>query len=674
VKAGFRHDIQTMRVLAIALIVGYHFWPEQVPGGYVGVDAFLAVSGFLFGMSRRPKPPSEKPGPLAAFWANRARRVLPAAFLVLLATTIGVLFLAPAPAKRQWLIESVTSAFFAQNWELAAQSVDYLALTNDPSPLQHYWFISAQEQAIALFAVLIWLVGRFRSRRPVIATVALISAGSLAYGIYLTPISESAYFSTFTRVWELGIGVLIGLLWPQQRVESAKLRPVAQVLATLGVAAIVATGFLYTDETPFPGWMALVPVVGAALVVGLGESTWLAKVGAIRPVAFLARISYAIYLWHFPLQTLLSKAALRPLSDLEKALVIVLTLALAWLTTAWVEDRLRFGWLANRRPIFIGVCGVLSLVLVLEVPVIALIQDRSVRVAQAAELRALEKRLAADPSAECLGARTVQDCSYTGDETNFMPSPAIAASDRTVTCGGSRRNRPESCQIIAKGKKKRKHLALLGDSHAASWAPGLETWAKANKYSLTDFTQPDCQFVTRGLITRNVDHHNNCEEKIESALAEFNQDEYDAIIFTSMARGIDPKGKSYLEGVAAKQELFQALLDAGEQVVVIKDYPVGYYQEIKDPNECLSTRTPDQCRMDRELAFPLDPNVVAAQALGIPVVDLTDLACPDDGSGTCPVVQGGINMFAEQDHLTNAYVYTLGPYLGQRINEALGWD
>src|SRR5512146_55444 len=313
-ERDFRPDIQGLRAIAVALVVVYHLFPSLLPGGYVGVDVFFVISGFLItGHLWRGYAKSGKLS-LVDFWGRRARRLVPAAALVLAVTWVGARLVLPTPRLAETATEIRASALYYQNWQLAHNAVDYLKSHEAASPVQHFWSLSVEEQFYLVWPLLFvvaGLVARKRARAPgsdasavsgqsvirghrvvAILTGALVLA-SLAYSVYDTIADPAAaYFVTTTRMWELGIGGLLALL---PTVAARRLGRHGW-LGWAGLAMIIASQFAIRGSTPFPGWIALVPVLGAAAIIAGGSAQgkrgpW--RLTSTRLMVFLGGISYS---------------------------------------------------------------------------------------------------------------------------------------------------------------------------------------------------------------------------------------------------------------------------------------------------------------------------------------------------------------------------------------------
>ena len=266
-RRRFRSDIQAMRALAVGLVVINHLWPLQLPGGYVGVDVFFVISGFLITSHLVREVEATGRVRLGVFYTRRARRLFPAAFLVLGASMLLTLLFLPYPRWMAAAQEVLASVFYAENWLLAANSVDYSAMTESASAVQHYWSLSVEEQFYLLWPLTLIFFAflargrRIPLRRVLLAGVLGVAVLFLMYSIYITGNSpEQAYFVTPARVWEFAVGAAVAVAAVQLRSRALR-----NILSVAGFGLILASAATFDGSTPFPGWSALAPVLGSAL-------------------------------------------------------------------------------------------------------------------------------------------------------------------------------------------------------------------------------------------------------------------------------------------------------------------------------------------------------------------------------------------------------------------------
>src|SRR5215469_4072843 len=347
-ERNFRPDIQGLRALAVTMVLIYHLYPSLLPGGFVGVDVFFVISGYLItgqlwrGVQRTGKVA------LVEFWGRRARRLVPAAALVLAVTWLLSRLVLPATQLANTAQQIRASALYFQNWQLAHDAVDYLKSSDAASPVQHFWSLSVEEQFYLVWPLLFLAAGLLarrhagRTRHVTVACLAaVLVAGSLAFSIYDTRTDPAAaYFVTTTRMWELGMGGLLVLM--PERLGSAVGRQ--GWLGWAGLGMVLASPFALRGTAAFPGAIALLPTAGAALLIAGGSAgarLGPARLMSLRPLVFLGGISYSLYLWHWPLIVLYTNYVGRPVSPRSGPVLAAVAVLLSWLTKVTVEDPVR---------------------------------------------------------------------------------------------------------------------------------------------------------------------------------------------------------------------------------------------------------------------------------------------------------------------------------------------
>jgi len=355
-STSYRADIQGLRALAVLLVVLAHAGVGFLPGGFVGVDVFFVLSGFLITGLLLAEVRARGTVSLIDFYVRRARRILPAAALTLLATDVAAFFLLNFLRARDTVHDSLYTAVFAANFRFAARGMDYFAQADPPSPLLHYWSLAVEEQFYlvwpALFSLVTFGLAHARRRRragqplsrPLLLAVIVLSGISLGWSVHLTAtFPAAAYFSPLTRAWELGLGcaLAIGASTLMRTSPPARL-----VMGWGGLLAIVAAALLFSERTPFPGFAALLPTVGTALAIaaGIGDRHSRLAVGcllALRPLRVVEDRSYAFYLWHWPVLILADQYAGYELSVTVKLGLLAGAFLLSCVSYAVVENPIR---------------------------------------------------------------------------------------------------------------------------------------------------------------------------------------------------------------------------------------------------------------------------------------------------------------------------------------------
>lgn len=670
---NLRADIQALRALAVGAVLLYHLWPNRLQGGFVGVDVFFVISGFLITSHLLREASRTGTIRVARFWARRAVRLLPASLTVLVSTAVAVMVLVPELHWRQYLREVIASALYVENWALAADSVDYLAMENVPSPTQHFWTLSTEEQFYFALPLLLLLAVLAVRRRPgavkaaMAAVVAVATVASFAYAMFLVVASPSvAYFSTFTRAWEFGAGALLAF------VTVVAPRRAAAVLPLIGVALIAAAALLYTADTPFPGVAAALPVAGTLLVLWAGRTSAVERAGRWRPVALLGHISYAVYLWHWPLIVLVPFATGRPLSTTDKLGIAVATLVLAWLSTRFVEEPVRFSprLLGGRRPRTVALWSALGMLTVISVALSGIVVVDRRDQARVDLLASIE----ADPP-ECFGAAAVDSAGPCDDPRLaglIVPDPALADDDddNLPECWGPGGGGEAKVCTLHDPETPALRVLAVGDSHNNALIGAYREIARQQGWQMKLAGLGGCYLTTAEPNAISDAARGICETWRASVMAKIQADPPDVLIVTN-AGGVTvvpSSGETVAEAtVNGLVEAWTALPEI--PIVAIRDNPGMTHETMT----CVAQNPTDAaavCAQPRVDALAqTDGNAEAvARVPNARLVDLTDFYCDER---TCPPVIGGVLVYRDARHITATWAHTLTPYLERGILEAL---
>ena len=660
-------------------MVAFHVWPDAVPGGFVGVDVFLVISGALItsGLLRE----LERTGTLSlpGFWARRARRLLPAGLLVLTVTTAALMALIPLDRWEPMLAELRASVLYVQNWQLASSAVDYFAANDAPSPVRHFWSLSVEEQFyLAWPPILLGVAALTRRGRPVarrrgmLAAIALATGASLAYALLRTNQDPTAaYFSTPARAWEFGAGALLVALPAAGRTPVV----VRALAAWGGLAAIAVAALAYDESTPFPGTAALLPVLGAVAVLwaGMPARPWAPSRGyALHPVQRLGDLSYAVYLWHWPLLILAPYLLDRRPGTLALVCVVALTVGLAWLTERLVETPVRRGALARRRARWTFLAAAGGMAATLGLIAVAAHHLDATRSAAADRTRAT---LAAAP--ECLGAAArdpERPCRNPRLRTAVIPAPVEARSTGNAPC--DLRERSSRLRVCAFGADTGDPgtLALIGDSHAAHWRATLDATADAKRWRGVSLTYTGCPLSTATRKLREPDLGLCTQFKAEVFGWLRRHPEVRTVVVAALAGGTGVRTRAgqdpFETAVRGYIEAWRRLPASVRRIVVLRDNP----KEGKGTLECIQ-RAIDAgrpagpaCALPRREVLDRDPAVEAARRVGAPRVQVADLTERFCDRSRCFGVIGGVLVHRDQDHLTPVFARTLGPALQRALD------
>ncbi|GAB3661521.1 acyltransferase family protein [Nocardioides korecus] len=668
-----RPEVQALRAAAVLLVVGFHLWPVRLTGGYVGVDVFFVISGFLITSHLLREVEREGRVSFGRFWARRARRLLPAAYTVLAAAAVATYVWLPRVAWEQSFREIIASSLYVQNWRLAADAVDYLAADNAPSPVQHYWTLSVEEQFYLVWPVLLVLTvlvaRRMGWNRRVAVAVALsaVTAASLAYSSWLTGANPSAaYFVTPTRVWQFGAGALLALHATRSGAGSTgpgRLDTVRALLSWAGVAALLWCGFAFTAATPFPGTAALVPVLGALAVIAAGAPGGrLSPVPlmSLRPVQYVGDVSYAVYLWHWPPIVLLPYVLGHDLRTVDKASILLGTFLLAALTKRYVEDPVRLGtrFGIQRRSVTFALTALVAAGLV---GASALGTSAATQAAQRGQA-AVADLLKHPP--RCFGAASMdprKPCHNPALDAVLVPAPEAQSEPANPECFPEPADdRLKTCDFGEVGDRSVPRVVLIGDSHARALLPALKDLAARGDISVTTVLKSSCAWSTRRLEGQDALRERTCEHW-RSALATWvdrHVTRSDVVLTSAYTLFLTGTREERVQGLS---QAWSTVTRRGIPVVAVRDSPRFHH----DPNLCLarlSRVTPDSCSRPRARAFPSYDAITPAaeRTSGVHLVDLTDFYCT---ARRCRAVIGGVNAFYDRSHLSVAFSRTLAPYL-----------
>ncbi|MDA2805991.1 acyltransferase family protein [Nocardiopsis suaedae] len=690
---GHRPEIDGLRAVAVLLVAAYHIWFGRVSGG---VDVFLLVSGFLItGSLVRSVERSGGVG-AAAFLGRLCARLMPAAALVLAAVLAATALLLPEDRWRDTLSETVAAAAYHLNWHLALDSVDYLSRSGAVSPLQHFWSLSVQGQFYPLWLVLI-AVAAWAARRAgrtvrtgAAVAVAAVFAASLAYSVHMTRTDQPwAYFDTGARLWELALGGLLFLALPRIALP----RALRVVLGWLGLAALVSCGLLLQVSTQFPGYIALWPTLAAAAVIAAGTSgsRWGAdRLLTLRPLRYLGSLSYALYLWHWPVLVFYLHATDRTLASWRGGLaVLAVSLLLAAATTPLADRVVAF---AKRRPEgrpapegrptsmeggdprdpgapprrrLPGPARSAAVGLAFLLPVVLAAGGWSVRMD--AEKRAREA-LASDPEVYP-GAAALADGAAV-PAAPVYPPPSEAADDIPATYADGCNQTTFDAEVITceyGSDDPERTIALVGGSHSAHWFPALEEIAAEHDWRIVNIVKGACLF-TDAPQTYKGDPYTSCAEWNRGVMDELEALRPDAVFTTGTTTSIDTSagydGEQVVDGYVDRWRELDAM---GVEVVAVRDTPrLGF-----DAVQCLGEGAPDDCtaRADVSLA-PDSPLDGADLPDNVSVLDLNDLLC---SGGECPSVIGNVLVYWDSSHIGATYMRSMAPELEERLFAATGW-
>lgn len=654
-------------MLAVVSVVANHLlgWPD---GGFVGVDVFFVISGFLItGLLLREHERSGKISMVSFYW-RRARRLLPAGLLVLLVTVALSAFLVPQTQARGISGDALFSALFMANWRFAINGTDYFQVGQGVSPLQHYWSLSVEEQFYVVWPILIILIlgmavryswsnrGRLVFLLVVVATAVVISVVWAAVETRTLP--AVAYFSTFSRAWELGVGAALAIVL--RLVQWRLPQRFAVGAAYIGMAGIVISFFVVESSNGFPMPGALLPVLSTALVLAAGAeqtagysiATW----PLTNPVSrYIGDISYSLYLWHFPV-IILGVVVLPAGSRRYIAFSLVVMILLSILSFHFVETparRMRFTvWKPRARMVTLGVAGAAVIILVAGIAVVGnkLFADVP------------NPAISSVASEGCQGAAAMVNGCTENDLTGVV-TPAL---DNLVPEPGEQyecwkeadKPWPDCSDSFVGGDGLR--VAVLGDSHAAMYLPALRAIAEDNHWRVDVYTGYACQWI--------IDHEGACADHLDDLHQKLSEGELDYDVIITGAARWSLEGRSGQSGDYAAT--WEAVMERGTQVIAIEDAPMVSEDLMQCVQRSSFAFSPEECHVTPERGADAEDSVaLATHNSNAELLRTWDLFCNDE---VCPAVIGGVIVYRDAvAHVTAEYVSTMTPYIQERLEELI---
>jgi peptidoglycan/LPS O-acetylase OafA/YrhL len=665
---GFRPDIEGLRAVAVLLVVLGHVGVPLVRGGYVGVDVFFVISGFL--ITSLLLREVERTGRISVprFYARRAVRLLPAAAVVLVTTLVAARIWLPVVRLGDLARDALAAAGYVANLRFAVTGTDYLSADLPPSPFQHFWSLAVEEQFYLLWPLLILAGARFcRTRRPLAVLLSVLVLGSFALSVTETVRSAPwAYFGPHTRAWELGAGALLALAGRRLALLPLLTRA---VLGWIGLAAVLLAAVRYGDATAYPGWRAALPVAGAAALLA-ARGAGVGRLLRLAPMQALGRLSYGWYLWHWPV-LLIGPAALGLHGTTGQRLVLAAgALVLAAATYRCVELPLRP--LRERAGLGLLLGAALSAA-VAAVAVTLLLLPHAVAVSgRRADLRAA---LDATPDPAATLARAISAAARIRTlPVNLTPTLPAAARDRprvwddgchvdvpvTIAPAGCVFGDPASPTTVV----------LYGDSHAAQWFPAMDRIARQRHWKLIEMSKSSCSAADLVLWHDTLKRaYTECTAFHRSALARIAQLKPALVVIGSSFnyRPATPEADPAAQWTAAWDRTFTQLGAGGTRIAAIADTP---YMSGSVP-QCLAApanekhignctrslgsvlRGPDQRR-----AF-----LAYAGSGRATIINPITWFCTEQ----CPAVVGNVLVYRDSNHMTTTYSAALAPLLGASL-------
>ncbi|MEU7875133.1 acyltransferase family protein [Dactylosporangium sp. NPDC049140] len=685
----FRPDIEGLRAVAVLLVVADHAGVGRITGGYVGVDVFFVISGFLITLHLFRE--LQKTGRIrfGAFYGRRMVRLLPASTVVVLTTVAAAwAWMSPIAAKAV-SIDALTAAAYGINVRLAVQGTDYLSAEREPSPLQHFWSLAVEEQYYFIWPLLLVAASAawMRRGRPsrLSAALALTGLAAVSFGICVWQTGHAqpwAYFGIQARAWELAAGALVALAADRlERLPAA----VGAVATWAGLVMIVAAALRYSETTVFPGKAALLPVAGAALVIAGGCAAPAYGAGVLLRTGlfqWFGKLSYSWYLWHWPLLILAPHIAGQELNVWVRVAVAAGALIPARLSLLLVENPIRFHPVFKRRPrrgLFLGVtttalavgASVIFMGLPMRVQGEGTAQDTAAVVSDAQQLAEARQHLLelirTSASVAAMPQNLVPPVTAAGkdlpQDKGCLASLDDSATAPAVALGCDRHGVPNAPTTVV----------LFGDSHTEQWFDAMDAVAKKKQWRLVVLAKSGCTPAAALTIKINSRRaYTECADWREDAFALIKKLK-PALVLLSTRTYTDPpvngQGAPTVDKAHADTAWAQATVASATRLAQLGARPI-IMQDTPDPRgvsvpDCVAQHPAavQQCALKvptAEYAARKTAIETAAQPAGISVLDPTEWFCTDT---LCPAIIGNTLVYRDGSHVTASYVKLLTPLL-----------
>jgi peptidoglycan/LPS O-acetylase OafA/YrhL len=663
----FRPDVEGLRAVAILLVVLYHANVPHLTGGYVGVDVFFVISGFVItGLLLRERGGTGRTS-ILDFYARRCRRILPAATLVILATVVATYIVLGVVTGNATADDGRWAAAFLANFHFESIGTNYLSIHRPPSPLQNYWSLSVEEQFYLVYPTLFLVVASAKRlatlRTRLVLALSVVIVGSYWLSVAQTASNPSlAYFSPLTRAWELALGGLVATttIWLRRIPGSA-----AALLTWGGLGAIAYGAFAFNAQTAYPGSLVAIPVVGAALIIAGGTAVPRGGVEpllATTPLQWIGRRSYALYLWHWPILIIAAERAGRTSLPVGESLVLVLAaLGLSAASYSFLENPIRHWRLTSKRSVLGGIALVLATILVLSLCIL----DQSASNNQ--------NRVVPVANEQILLREVAASASVTHVPNSIQPALAIAPGDWAVNASCTAQGGASEHICYLGDTRSDRLMVVYGDSLAAMWLPAFETIATSAHLKLVllskDFCPAEPVTIYNARVPSTVD--TPCEQWHVWATRWINEHD-PAVLVISQYSGYErpgsggqpPQGFSaaqWQDGLAA---LFASVDVPNLQTIYLGGTPAF----AQSTPQCLAAHLTDvqYCGSPVEHAVPLYKPIeqAAAHAAGVEYIDPTPWFCTEVCS---PIIENHL-VYLDGLHITATWAEYLWHVLADAVD------
>lgn len=645
-QLGYRGDIEGLRALAILLVVAAHAGVPWLAGGFVGVDVFFVLSGYLItGLLLREATDT---GQIAfgAFYLRRLRRLMPALILMVVVTALVAAIVLPPGQQLQQPSAAAMAALWASNIYFALAQMDYFSPGTDSNLFLHTWSLGVEEQFYLVWPLLLLLfIGRrqgiLRMSRLRVAMLFIVVAGFASSWLLTPRHPQIAFYMMPVRAWEFAAGALIwlGFRGKVQGLQGSKINVgLVQVAGWAGLAMVVVSALAFGSSTPYPGWRAVIPVIGAMAMVWAGShgvDTGVSRLLSLRPMQQLGRVSYAWYLWHWP-ALLLGYAIAGSQGAWVRVVAVTISLGIAAVSYRWVEYPVRHqSWWLNHRRVAL-VSGLAAVVLI------------NVLTMQWFNMAAT--RLSEPDIQRYSKARSDTPAIYAEGCDDFYQSSLVRP------CNSGPSDAPHTA-------------VLMGDSIAGQWFPAVAQVFGVRGWRLVVLTKSSCPMVDETFFYARIGReYTECSTWRRDALAQVASWHPDIVLLSTVATN----GFSQAQWTEGTSRVLSAIDGSSGRIFILRGTPRLPF----DGPDCLSAHEgrPKWLGPARTCQAPFsDPHDAAvlqwlqqasSRFANVQVIDMNDLVCPQ---GICSAEHAGMIVFRDAQHMTASFAGSLAPALGRRI-------
>ena len=706
---GFRTDIEGLRGISVLVVVLFHLEISLFSGGFVGVDVFFVISGYLLTSLFFKEIEREKFVNVFAFFSRRVRRLLPASVLTVFGTVlIGWLVLSPF-ALEELIKDAFAASTYSMNFRLVHQATDYLGSQSSPSIFQHYWSLAVEEQFYLIWPFVFAGLAKFKiSREQIGILMGILITISFGFSVIQTEQNEIwAFFMLPTRAWEMALGALIACYKDQILLLNEKL---IEILSFIGLASILIPCVLYDDFTLYPSWRAAFPVIGTALIISCAGST-ISKILSFKVFTSIGKYSYGWYLWHWPLICLAKRYYYQQNDLLVSSIASVVAFFMAVISYKVIEKPIRELKVFSTRPqkgvvlgIFLTGLSVLVLLVAFYTRPISTIQlsssQNETSIPEVSSSDSSEGIFESSTASEDLANSTPVPDIMSGDSqddqeienpTNVTPVPEnmneyLQEHQQRLADGAQLQVLPDyvglggadpkvysdgqGCHVGVAGRTSplcdygdtsaNRTMVLFGDSHAASWFPLFDQFSREKGWRLLSRTKSSCFVEDLRFPLYGTDlEYAECFDWKNSVANELQENPVDLVIVVTKRKDVEIlrdqfSVEEWQSGLVSTLNSFRSV---SSDVVLVGATPLLN----NHARECITSypNNLDFCHGKFEDVVPSDYQALEIQSADdaqVKYLPTIDLVCTDV---FCPVVVGNNVVYRDRQHLTKDFVLEL---------------